>query len=120
MMVHSSKNYYIRKGSVGCLAKRIIYKGLASHVGGTEGKSHGNDYCIKNLIAACVGSAKLQLGMLLILLSDNAKRAKKVIDEYKPMFATKQEYLDFMDSLSSFGDRIEYDENGKVVKVDIH
>lgn len=90
------------------------------YAGGTEGKSHGNDYRIIDPISACVGSAKLQLGMLLILLSDNAKRAKKVVDEYKPMFATKQEYLDFMDSLSSSGDRIEYDDNGKFVKVDIH
>ena len=33
-MVHTSKNYGVRKGSVGCIAKRIIYKGVAAHAGG--------------------------------------------------------------------------------------
>ncbi len=78
------------------------------YAGGAEGKSHGNDYEIKDPIAACVASAKMQLGMLLILLSDGAKRAKKVIEEYKPLFTSKEEYLAFMDSMNSSGDRIEY------------
>lgn len=33
-MVHTAKNYGVRLGSVGCIAKRIIYKGVASHAGG--------------------------------------------------------------------------------------
>lgn len=78
------------------------------YAGGAEGNSHGNNYKIKDPIAACVSSAKMQLGMLLILLSDGAKRAKKIIDEYEPLFASKEEYLSFMDGLNLSGDRIEY------------
>ena len=87
--------------------------------GGAIGKGHGNDYEIKDPVAACVASAKLQLGMLLILLSNGAERAKKVIRDFKPRFASKEEYLSFMDSLCVSGDRIDYGNENKVtVKLD--
>ncbi len=86
------------------------------YAGGATGKSHGSDYEIKDPIAACVASAKMQLGILLILLSDNAKRARQVIDEFKPQFASKKEYLAFVDNLNASGDRIDYSEenNAKI------
>lgn len=85
---------------------------------GASGTSHGNDYYIEDPDAACVATAKWQLGMLLILLSDKAKRAKKIIDEFEPMFKSKEEYLSFMDSLNVTGERIEYIDN-KQVKVNL-
>lgn len=33
-MVHTSKEYFVRPGSVGCIAKNVIYKGVAAHAGG--------------------------------------------------------------------------------------
>lgn len=33
-MVHTSSSYSCRKGAVGCIAKNIIYKGVAAHAGG--------------------------------------------------------------------------------------
>ena len=84
------------------------------HALGATGKSHGNDYYIEDPIAACVGSAKFQLGMLLILLSDNARRAKEIIANYKPQFASKEDYLSYMDSLNSSGDRIDYSDEESV------
>ncbi len=33
-MVHTGQSYYSRLGSVGCIAKRMIYKGVAAHAGG--------------------------------------------------------------------------------------
>lgn len=89
------------------------------YAGGAAGKSHGNDYQIVDPVAACVDCAKLQLGMLLILLSDGASRAKEIIDNYQAPFASKEEYLTFMDSLSRNGDRITYTEDG-IAKVDIN
>lgn len=35
LMVHTAKNFTVRLGSVGCIAKRMIYKGVASHAGGS-------------------------------------------------------------------------------------
>lgn len=34
LMVHTSTTFAVRDGAVGCIAKRIIYKGKASHAGG--------------------------------------------------------------------------------------
>ena len=89
------------------------------YAAGAVGRSHGNNYEIKDPIAACVASAKLQLGMLLILLRDGAKRAKQVIAEFKPVFASKEAYLSYVDSLNSTGDRIKYDDDGKTARVNM-
>ncbi|MBE7043249.1 MAG: amidohydrolase [Ruminococcaceae bacterium] len=89
------------------------------YAGGCTGKGHGNDYQIIDPVAACVSSAKMQLGMLLILLSDSAKRAYTIIDEFEPLFASKEEYFAFVDRLKTSGDRIDYSNpNGAVVTLD--
>ena len=82
------------------------------YAGGRIGTGHGADNFVENPVDACLGSAKLQLAMMLILLGDGAKRAQKVVDEYEPMFATIKDYLDFMDSLVDSGERIEYTNDG--------
>lgn len=89
------------------------------YAGGAQGRSHGNNYEIVDPIAACLGSAKLQLGMLLLLLSDGAKRAKRIIAEYKPMFGSKEAYLAYMDSLNASGDRIVYNEDETVAEINL-
>ena len=81
------------------------------YAGGAQGTSHGNDYYIVDPEAACVASAKLQLAMLSLLLSNGAERAKKIVEEYEPQFESAKAYLDYVDSLASSGDRIEYGEN---------
>lgn len=86
---------------------------------GAEGRSHGNNYEIVDPVAACVGSAKLQLGMLLLLLSDNGKRAKQIIADYKPLFDSKEAYLAYMDSLNSSGDRIVYNNDETVAQINL-
>jgi len=89
------------------------------YAGGAQGRSHGNNYEIVDPIAACLGSAKLQLGMLLLLLSDDAKRAKQIIAEYNPMFDSKEAYLAYMDSLNASGDRIVYNEDETVAEINL-
>ena len=34
-MVHTSKDTYINPGNIGCIAKKIIYKGTSAHAGGS-------------------------------------------------------------------------------------
>lgn len=89
------------------------------YAGGAQGRSHGNNYEIVDPVAACVGSAKLQMGMLLLLLENDAQWAKKVIAEYKPLFASKEAYLEYMDSLNKEGDRIVYNEDETVAKINL-
>lgn len=82
------------------------------YASGAVGTSHGSDYYIKNPEEACVNSAKFQLGMMKLLLSNNAERAKKIISQYKAPFSSIKEYLDYMDSLVDNGERIDYTNDG--------
>ena len=79
---------------------------------GAKGTGHGNDYYIVDPIRACVDSAKWQVGMLYLLLKDNAERAKKIISEFKPLFNSKEEYFAYLENIESEGDRITYSEDG--------
>lgn len=81
---------------------------------GSRGAGHSKDFVIADVDAACVKSAKWQLAMLELLLSDGAKRAKKIIDEFTPIFATNEEFFAYQDSLCTSGDRIVYNEDGTV------
>ena len=90
---------------------------LHPYAGGKKGKDHGNNYYIADPERACVGSAKMQMGFLLSLLENGAERAKKIISEFKPLFASKEDYLNFIDDINSSGDRIVYSEDSATVKL---
>ena len=86
---------------------------------GAKGTGHGMDYYIVDPVAAAVDSAAVQLAWLSLLLMDGGERAKKVISEYKPQFASKEEFLAFVDSINDSGDRIEYLDDGSAkVRID--
>ncbi len=82
------------------------------YCGGARGEGHGNNYEIYDPEAACVTNAKWQLTMLLLLLKNGGERAKKIVQEFKPRFASKEEFLAYQDSLNKEGDKIVYLENG--------
>jgi hypothetical protein len=82
------------------------------YAAGAKGTGHGNNYYIENPEAACVENAKWQIAMLLVLLGNGAQRAKKVVEEFKPLFPSKEAYLEYMDAINSSGDRIVYNEDG--------
>ena len=84
------------------------------YMGGAKGKAHGNDYEIFDPESACVDSAKWQVAMLTSLLEKAGERAKKIVEEYQPMFSSKEEFLSFQDSLNTSGDRIVYRQDGVV------
>jgi metal-dependent amidase/aminoacylase/carboxypeptidase family protein len=115
--LHMSPNH-MSSGSTDMGDLCCVMPVIHPYAGGAKGKSHGNDYQIADPVAACVDCAKWQLGMLLILLSDEAKRAKEIIENYEAPFASVKDYLAFMDSLNKTGDRITYCEDG-TAKVDL-
>ncbi len=82
------------------------------YAGGAKGTAHGSDYYIENPELACVGSAKLQLGMLRLLLENGAARAKEIIANYEAPFPSIADYLAFIENLNDSGDRITYREDG--------
>ena len=85
---------------------------IQPHSAGAVGKGHGNDYFITDSKRATVDTAKLQLAMIWLLLSDNAERAKKTISEFTPRYASKDAYLDYVQSIFRRGDRITYNDDG--------
>ena len=82
------------------------------HCAGAVGTGHGADYYIADPVAACVNSAKWQLMMLRLLLSDGAAEAWRIKAEFEPAFASKEEYFKYIDAICSSGDRITYNDDG--------
>jgi len=82
---------------------------------GQSGAAHGADFQIADPEMACVGSAKWQLAMLYLLLSDSAARAQKIVSEYEPAFPTKEAFLSYLHSRADSGNRIEYREDGTAI-----
>ena len=79
------------------------------YAGGAWGNSHGANYKIADPESACVTSAKWQLAMLRLLLTDGGALAKQIMAEFTPVFASAAEFLAFQDSLNTCGDRIVYE-----------
>lgn len=90
-------------GEMSCL-----FPAIHPYCPGATGTSHGKDYFISDPDRACLLSAKWQLQMLTMLLEKDAVRAKEIIENYEPMFATKEEYFAYVDGMSCEGDRITY------------
>ena len=86
---------------------------------GAEGTPHGSDYYITDPERACVKNAEWQILMAKLLLSDGARRAREIVAAYRPEFATKEDYLSYVDALNDSGERITYRPDGSAdVRVD--
>lgn len=80
---------------------------------GASGSLHGIDFEFENPELAVLGAAKLQLKLIEMLLENGAVRAREVILNYKPEFASREEYFSYVDKFITTGDRIKY-ADGKV------
>ncbi len=94
-----------------------IMPAIHPYMPGAVGKGHGSDYFIANPQLACVGSAKWQLELLNILLENNATCAYDIINNFKPRFASKEEYFRTIDRFASSGERITYTDDGATVNL---
>ena len=81
-------------------------------IGGAVGASHGAERYVTKPEVAVVQSAELQYVMLHTFLDDDAKNAREIIDNYKPDFASFEEYFAFADSINCDLDAVIY-EDGK-------
>lgn len=84
------------------------------HIGGATGKGHGNDYIIADPESACVSSAKMQVATAVLLMKDGAQKAKQIVESYKPVFASFQDYFDFMDKLNMDRQAVSYEDGSTV------
>ena len=65
-------------------------------IGGVSGALHTKDYTMSDEELAYIVPAKAMAMTLIDLLYDNSKKAKEIIEDFKPSF-TKESYLNFMD-----------------------
>ncbi|MBR6772873.1 MAG: amidohydrolase [Clostridia bacterium] len=91
-----------------------VMPALHPYISGATGKDHGNDYRISDPETACVTSAKAQYALLRLLLSDNAKRAWEIVEDYKPNFATVKEYFDYIDGININCRAVTYGEGNRI------
>ena len=104
---------HIDRGSTDMGDLSCVMPVVHPYCGGSRGAGHGSDYVIADPIAACIDSAKWQLTMMRLLLEDGAKRARDIVKNFTPRFATKEEFLAYKDTMSCEGDRILYREDGR-------
>ena len=85
-----------------------VMPALHPYISGAIGAAHGSDYFITKPEIAVVQSAELQYVMLHTFLDNDAENAWELIRNYKPDFASFQEYFDFADSLNCDLDAVSY------------
>lgn len=88
---------------------------IQHHCMGAAGTQHGADFYIADREKSLMNPAIVLLCMVHDLLKDNAVYAKKVIAEYEPLFASKQEYFQTIDGIESSRELVEYIDDGKAV-----
>lgn len=105
------------KGSTDMGDLSCIMPVVHPYAAGYVGTGHGSDFYIADPYAACVDSARWQLGMLKLLLENGAERAKAIIKDFTPLFKSKEDYLEYVSALNCSGDRIQYSKNGADVSL---
>ena len=107
---HSFETGSTDMGDLSCIMPTVH-----PYAAGVTGIGHGANYQVSDPDTACVKNAAWQIAMLQLLLRDGAVRAKQILSDFTPLFASKEEYLTYVDALSCAGDRIEYREDGTVI-----
>ena len=93
----------------------MVMPGVQFYANGHTGLGHGIDFQVADPERACVNPAKAELFIADALLSEGAAKAKEIVENYKPAFASIREYLDFIDGLAMDRDVIEYTEKGAYI-----
>ena len=92
----------------------VLFPSIHAYAYGAKGISHGKDYIIADSRRACVDSATVQVCMLKDLLSNGAENAKKVIANYKPQFASIEEFVAHKNSVIMDKMTVTYNGNGTI------
>lgn len=79
---------------------------LTFHTGGATGGLHQVDFDIVDEEEAYITTAKLFALSAYRLLRNGAACAKQVVNDYKPRFASREEYVAFMDAFNKVEEKI--------------
>lgn len=93
-----------------------IMPAVHPHASGTVGTGHGCDYYIDDKKLACLQPAQCLVVAADLLLRDGAALAQRVIRESKPLYKSKEEYLEAIEKLTLEKEAaVVYQSDGKVV-----
>lgn len=81
---------------------------IQHHCMGAVGTQHGEDFYISDRKKSLINPAIVLLCMVHDLLKDDAIYAKRVIEEYKPVFLSKLEYFRAIDKIESKRELVQY------------
>lgn len=108
-----NKKWEASSGDMGDISTLIPAVQLMST--GASGTTHGKDYYISDPIKACVNPAKIMACMTYELLWNDAKLAKKIKEQYTPVFNSKEEYFKAIDLIQSNRLAVKYNEDGTIL-----
>ncbi len=91
-----------------------VMPGIQFMAGGATGLGHGIDYYLAEPERLLINSIKAQLLVADQLLKDDAAKAKSIIANYKPAYASIPEYLNAIQDFVLDQEVVSYDENGDV------
>ena len=92
----------------------VLFPSIHFYANGSSGTEHGIDYKIIDAYNTCVNSAKIEYKLLRNLLSNNAKKAKYIIEKFKPAFSSVKEYLQYKNSLEKDKETTVYNQDGTI------
>ncbi len=81
---------------------------------GCMGACHGDNFYIADPESACITSAECLVIALRKLLSNGGSRARAIAENYKPIFASKEDYYRAADEFTFTVDAVTYNEDGTV------
>ena len=93
----------------------MLMPSIHPHIGGAAGAGHGDRYTMPQASDACVNMVRVYLAMLELLLEQGAERAKKILAEFQPVFASKEEYFRQADAMTASWEAVQYRPDGSVM-----
>ncbi len=88
---------------------------IQHHCMGASGTQHGEDYYITDRIKAVINPAIVLTSMIYDLLKDGASYARCVIEQYQPIFRTRDEYFECINKIQCSKELVSYEEEHKAV-----
>jgi amidohydrolase len=95
-----------------------VMPAIHPYTAGAVGRSHGNNYYINNPDEACINPTKMIMGMIYLLLSNNAERAKEILAKKNVRYSSKEEYFKDINRFILDKDMVTYKDDGSIVLLD--
>ena len=92
----------------------VMFPAVHAYVCGVKGNFHGNDFYVTDPKLAFVDSATFQVRLIRELLKNNAERAKQVIANYTPQFASVDEYVKHKKEINQDKTTVTYNKDGSI------